>query len=81
MLTRPGNDLVFGIYGEILHLDPAVIPRMVAKACIIDTLLIAAIWAFRRRREIAAWWRRRHERLEAGSIGRQSAADPARPAG
>lgn len=81
MLSRGGNDLVFRIYGEILNMDPTMIPRMVGKACIVDTLLIAAIWAFRRRREIAGWWYGRRERITEAAIGRQSAADPARPAG
>jgi len=81
MLSRAGNDLVFNIYGEILQMDPAGIPWIVGKACILDTLLIAAIWAFRRRREISAWWTNRRERLQAGAIGQQSASGPARPAG
>lgn len=81
MLSRPGNELVFQVYGEILHMDPAGIPWMVGRACILDTFLIAAIWAFRRRREIAAWWRRRRERLNSASIGQPPATGPARPAG
>jgi hypothetical protein len=68
MLSQSGNELVFNIYGEILGLDPATIPWLVGKACIIDTLLIAAIWAFRRRREIGAWWRRRGERASGATI-------------
>lgn len=57
MLSRQLHDLVFELYGEMLGIDPATIPWLVAKACMVDTLLIAAIWAFRRRRELVAWWR------------------------
>jgi hypothetical protein len=55
MLSRPLHDLVFELYGETLGVDPAVIPGMVAKVCVFDTLVLLAIWAFRRRRTIAGW--------------------------
>ncbi len=55
LLSRAGHDLVFELYGQMLGIDPATIPWLVAKACVIDTLLLLAIWAFRRRREIGAW--------------------------
>lgn len=61
MLTRQVHDLVFALYGNALGLDPATLPWLVAKACILDTAILLAIWAFRRRREIAAWLRaKRH---------------------
>lgn len=56
MLSRKVHDLVFGLYGQMLGIDPATIPALVAKACIVDTLIICAIYAFRRRRRIADWW-------------------------
>lgn len=59
MLTRDANDLVFQIYGQVLGIDPGIIPGLAARACVVDTLLILAIWAFRRRREIIAWARTR----------------------
>jgi hypothetical protein len=62
MLTRELHDLVFQLYGEMLGLEPATIPALVAKACIVDTLFLLAIWAFRRRRLIAAWLRSTRER-------------------
>lgn len=55
MLSRQFHDLLFEIYGNILGIDPAIIPGMVAKACIVDTLLLVAFWAFRRRKLILAW--------------------------
>lgn len=57
MLSRQLHDLVFQLYGEMLGIDPALIPGMVAKACILDSLLLMAFWAFRRRRVIAGWIR------------------------
>lgn len=58
MLSRGVHDLVFQLYGEMLGIDPTIIPGLVARACVLDSLLIGAIWAFRRRREIALWARR-----------------------
>ena len=51
-LSRDFHNFGFAIYGNILGIDPASIPYLVAKACIVDTLLIMGIFAFRRRREI-----------------------------
>ncbi|MEO3999797.1 DUF6105 family protein [Mesorhizobium sp. CAU 1732] len=58
-LTRSVHDYAFGFYANILGIDPATIPPLVLRACIVDTGLIFAIFAFRKRREIAAWWRDR----------------------
>ena len=62
LLSRPGHDLVFELYGNILGIDPATIPWLAAKACVFDTLLLLTFWAFRRRRQIAAWLRSQRER-------------------
>ena len=59
MLSRQLHDMVFQLYGEILGIDPAIIPGMVARACVFDSFLVAGIIAFRRRKKIAAWWRGR----------------------
>lgn len=72
MLSRAMHDLIFGLYGDILGLDPEIIPGLVARACIVDTLLIGAIWVFRRRRELAAWWRRIWTKYASGSVGTQA---------
>jgi hypothetical protein len=61
-LSRQLHDLVFKLYGEMLGIDPASIPMMIAEACAFDTAIIVAIWAFRRRREISAWARERYQR-------------------
>lgn len=65
ILSRPMHDLVFQLYGQMLGIDPAIIPGLVAKACLIDTLLIVAIYAFRRRTVILAWARDTRARLAA----------------
>ena len=62
MLTRDVHDIVFQLYGEMLGVEPSTIPPLVAKACIVDTLLILAIWAFRRRQPIMAWVKGQRER-------------------
>lgn len=72
MLSRQVHDLVFSIYGDILGVDPAAIPGMVAKACVFDTFLLMGIWGFRRRRELLAWGRRLHARY----LGGRSAVAP-----
>jgi hypothetical protein len=59
MLSRQVHDFAFRMYGDILGIDPAEIPPLILRACIFDTLIIMAIWAFRRRRDIARWWRER----------------------
>lgn len=57
MLSRQLHDLVFQLYGQMLGIDPATIPGLVAKACVFDGLLLTALWAFRRRKAILAWIR------------------------
>lgn len=55
--SRKLHDLVFTIYGNILGIEPELIPAMVAKACVFDTLFIAAIFAFRKRAAIMQWFK------------------------
>jgi hypothetical protein len=81
MLTREVNDLLFQLYGQILGIEPTTIPALVAKACILDTLLILAIWAFRRRHAIAAWFTRRFGATSEQHLRRVREAGRARPAG
>jgi hypothetical protein len=68
MLTRQMHDFVFEIYGQVLGVDPATIPPLVAKACVFDTFFIAALFAFRRRRQIRSWWRERRTRAIANAM-------------
>lgn len=79
MLSRQLHDLVFQLYGEMLGIDPAIIPGMIAKACLFDALIVLAIWAFRRRRTIASWIRTGW--IKVGRDRWTGAGRPAREAG
>lgn len=67
MLTRDAHDLVFRIYGHILGMKPEAIPPLVLRAIVVDSLLVLAIIAFRRRRRIAEWWRARRAPVQPSS--------------
>ena len=65
--SRLLHDFVFEFYAHYLNqylsmdVEAGALPGMIAEACIVDTLLIAAILAWRRRRKIADWWRARQD--------------------
>jgi hypothetical protein len=59
MLTREAHDLVFRVYGHILGIPPETIPPLVARAMIVDTLIVFGLVALRNWRLMAAWYRRR----------------------
>ncbi|MGD9476835.1 DUF6105 family protein [Shinella sp. G-2] len=61
MLTRDAHDLVFQIYGNILGIAPESIPPLVARAIVVDSLIVFALIAFRRRRKIIDWWQARRQ--------------------
>ena len=52
MLSRQVHDFAFAIYGDMLGVPPQDIPPLVAKACVVDTLLILGIFGVRRRAAI-----------------------------
>ncbi len=58
ILSRLVHDAVFEVYGNILGVDPQTTPVLLAEACLFDTALIGARFAFRRRRQLMAWYRR-----------------------
>ncbi len=66
VLSRRLNDVVFELYGEMLGIDPATIPPMIARTCVFDSFLVAGIIAFRRRKAIAAWARESRARYLGG---------------
>lgn len=72
MLTRQTHDLVFEIYGNILGLPPESLPPLVARAIAVDSLIVFAILAFRKRKQIVAWWQGRQSaaRVSAESLSR-----------
>lgn len=74
-LSRAVHDYAFGFYADILGIDAATIGPMVLRACIVDTILIFAIIAFRRRRQIMAWWNGLSAGVEARPAGRVHPAE------
>lgn len=81
MLTRQVHDLLFELYGQALGVEPATIPPLVAKACILDTAIIVGIWAFRRRKALAAWFDSRRATNSERTLRRVREAGRAHPAG
>ena len=65
MLTRDAHDLVFQIYGHILGIPPEDLPPLVLRAIVVDSFLVLAILAFRRRKQIFAWWQGRRQSASA----------------
>ncbi len=64
MLSRQAHDLVFQIYGNILGIPPQDIPPLVARALVLDSFLVVAIIAFRRRKKIIAFYQARFGKKE-----------------
>ncbi len=57
--SRQVHDITFGVYAELLGVEPSAIAPMIAKAILLDTAIVLAVIAFRRRRRIGAWLRER----------------------
>ena len=53
IFSRELHDLVFGLYGRLLGMEPEALPAVLAKAVAFDSLVVLAIVAFRMR---ARWW-------------------------
>lgn len=56
ILSRVVHDFAFQFYGDLIGIDPATIPPLVARACVVDTGIIFGIFAWRRRADIRSWW-------------------------
>lgn len=55
MLTRQTHDLVFEVYSQVLGIPAEDIPPLVARAIVVDSLIVFAIIGYRKRKAIAAW--------------------------
>ncbi|MBB4142444.1 DUF6105 family protein [Rhizobium rhizoryzae] len=77
MLTRDTHDLVFQIYGQILGIDPALLPMLVVRAVAVDSLIVLAILAFRRRKQIHAWWIRRYASSSDAALSKDTSLSKA----
>jgi hypothetical protein len=64
-LSRRLHVLIMEVFALLMNTDPASVPGLMAEACAFDALLLAAIWAFRRRRELSAWANERYARYAA----------------
>jgi len=71
--SRALYDQVFGLYGAALGLPPESLPPMVIRALAVDSTVVLGIFAFRRRRAIAA-------AVRSWRQSRSSLANPASPA-
>lgn len=69
MLTRQAHDLVFAIYGNVLGIPPETIPPLVARAIVFDSFLVFAIIAYRKRRDIRAWYNKRFPSAQKDESG------------
>ena len=72
MLSRQANDLIFQIYGNILGLPPETIPPLIARALCVDSLIVFAVMAFRKRAKIIAWVRTRRQARKPESAARSN---------
>ena len=68
MLSRQAHDLVFQIYGHILGLPPQAVPPLVLRALILDSFLVFAILAWRRRKQIRAFYSARFGRDQGEAV-------------
>lgn len=73
--SRLMHDFAFQFYGNLIGIDPATIPPLVARACVVDTFIIFGIYGFRKRREIMAWWRGATQAM-AGAPSREAGRAP-----
>lgn len=76
-LTRNFHDLYFELAGNILGVPPEAVPLIIAKVCVVDTLVIFGIAAIGKRHSIAGLIRRFRKRDD---VSLPSADDQARPA-
>lgn len=63
MLTREAHDMVFGLYANMLGLPADILPPLVLRAVIVDSLLLFGLLVFRKRRMLAGKGRVYYARL------------------
>lgn len=66
-LTRDFHEFVFMIYGHMLGMPADAIPPLLLKAFFVDTGLLIAFIAFRRRAQIKAYFAERRRNNIAGA--------------
>ncbi|RIY03714.1 hypothetical protein D3218_02960 [Aureimonas flava] len=63
--SREMYDTVFAVYGGALGVPPESLPPLVVRALVLDSLIVLALYAFRRRKPIVAYLRERYSRGSA----------------
>ena len=56
LLSRQAHDLLFDLYGDMIGVAGPDVPFLVAKVWVLDTLLLLALCALRRRQAISTWF-------------------------
>ena len=78
-LSRDVHNIVFGIYANILGVSYDTIISGFIKACIIDSLIIGAIVAYRKRKQIKAWWQTRNAQNRPRALRQTKFSPPHAP--
>lgn len=63
--SREMYDTVFGVYANVLGVPAESLPPLVVRALVLDSLIVLALYAFRRRKPIMAFLRERYSRGSA----------------
>ena len=63
--SRDMYDSVFDLYANVLGVPAETLPPLVVRALVLDSLIVLALYAFRRRRPIMTFLRERYSRGSA----------------
>lgn len=74
IFSREIHDEVFRIYGAALGMAPESLPPLVAKAIVVDSFVLLAIIAFRKRKILLPWFQ---EKYAGFSHSKLTEAEPA----
>lgn len=71
-LSRQMHDLIMQSYANLFGVDASIIPALLIRAVIWDLAVVLCILAFRRRKQIRAWWAARRDRRVPASAETQA---------
>lgn len=66
--SRDMYDTVFGTYAAVLGVPAETLPPLVVRALVLDSLIVLALYAFRRRKPIVAFLRERYSSRSSASL-------------
>ncbi|MCP1197881.1 DUF6105 family protein [Notoacmeibacter sp. MSK16QG-6] len=55
-LSRQMHDLIMQSYANLLGIEASLVPALLIRAVVWDLAVVLCILAFRRRKQIRAWW-------------------------